>query len=113
MPLYVQAGAIIPFDPVRQYVDEPVSEPMMIRVYRGADGTFVLYEDDGQSLDYLQGAGSWTKFTWIDAERKLTISLDERTREKSAAAHHFDILLLPDNSHKKVEFSGTPVEVKF
>ena len=74
MPLYVRAGGIIPFDPVRQYADEPVTEPTTIRVYRGADGTFVLYDDDGRSLDYLHGAGTWTGFSWNDAQRKLTIS---------------------------------------
>jgi alpha-glucosidase (family GH31 glycosyl hydrolase) len=113
MPIYVRAGAIIPLDPVRQYVDEPVNEPMIVRVYRGADGRFVLYEDDGVSLDYLQGAGRWTAFAWSDAERKLGISLDDRTREKPDAVRHFDVLLLPDNQRKKVEFSGTPVEVRF
>ena len=55
MPIYVRAGAIIPFDPVRQYTDEPVSEPTTLRVYRGADGEFTLYDDDGISQDYLRG----------------------------------------------------------
>ena len=69
MPLFVRAGAIIPLDPVRQYVDEPVAEPTTIRIYRGADGSFSLYHDDGISQKYLQGAGTWTKFVWHDAPR--------------------------------------------
>jgi hypothetical protein len=28
-------------------------EPTTLEVYRGADGRFTLYEDDGVSLDYL------------------------------------------------------------
>ena len=47
MPLYVRAGAILPLDPPRQYVDEPTDQPTTLAVYTGADGEFVLYEDDG------------------------------------------------------------------
>ena len=73
MPIYVRAGAIIPVDPVRQYTSEPVTEPTTLRVYRGADGQFTLYEDDGISLEYLQGKGSWTRIAWNDREGQLTI----------------------------------------
>jgi alpha-glucosidase/alpha-D-xyloside xylohydrolase len=113
MPLYVRAGAVIPIDPVRQYVDEPVSEPTTIRIYRGADGRFVLYDDDGMSTDYLTGAGTWTAFAWNDAQRKLEIKLDERTNVRPNAGREFDVLLLPENQHKKATFSGPPMEVSF
>ena len=56
MPIYVRAGAIIPFDPVRQYTAQPVTEPTTLRVYTGADGEYTLYEDDGISQEYLDGA---------------------------------------------------------
>ena len=61
MPIYVRAGAIIPVDPVRQYTSQPVDGPTGLRVYRGADGQFTLYDDDGISQDYLAGRGSWTR----------------------------------------------------
>jgi alpha-glucosidase/alpha-D-xyloside xylohydrolase len=60
MPIYARSGAIIPFDPVRQYMSQPVSEPTMIRVYTGANGRFRWYEDDGESQEYLDGKFSWT-----------------------------------------------------
>ena len=55
MPIYVRAGAIIPIDPVRQYTAQPVTEPTTLRVYRGANGQFTLYDDDGISQEYLKG----------------------------------------------------------
>jgi len=62
LPLYVRAGGIIPLDPVRQYTAQAVKEPTTLQVYRGADGKFVLYDDDGQSLDTcaarVRGRGS-------------------------------------------------------
>jgi alpha-glucosidase/alpha-D-xyloside xylohydrolase len=53
MPIFVRAGAILPLDPVRQYTSEAVGEPTTLRTYRGADGQYTLYEDDGISQDYL------------------------------------------------------------
>jgi alpha-glucosidase/alpha-D-xyloside xylohydrolase len=58
MPIFVRAGAIIPMDAVRQYMAQKVDEPTTLEVFRGADGSFTLYEDDGVSLDYLKDRGT-------------------------------------------------------
>lgn len=68
MPLFVRAGAIVPMGPVMQYTDQDRSAPLTITVYTGADGSFSLYEDDGTSTAYKQGAFS-----------RIPIRYDERT----------------------------------
>src|SRR5690606_7912992 len=73
MPIYVRAGALIPFDPIRQYTAQEVDEPTTIKIFSGADGNFTLYDDDGTTLDYLNGEQSFTSFRWDDAAKKLTI----------------------------------------
>ena len=114
MPVYVRAGAIIPFDPVRQYTGQPVDEPTTLKVFSGADGQFVLYEDDGTSQDYLKGKASWTKFTWNEQQKQLTISPDAPEGLKSEAIpRSFKIRLIPGNEVKTVEYKGQPVHVKF
>ncbi len=105
MPIYVRAGAIIPFDPVRQYTDEKVTEPTMIRIYRGADGQFTLYEDDGISLDYLKGKYTLTNFSWDDANKRLTI--------KGGSKRTFKLQLLPENKMNTVEYTGKEFTVRF
>ena len=72
-----------------------------------------MYDDDGKSLEYLHGAGMWTSFHWNDQQRKLGITLDPRTHDKTNGERKFDVLLLPENQHKTVTFSGAPVEVQF
>ncbi len=74
IPLYVRAGAIIPFGPVLQYATEPSDEPVTLRVYPGADGQFSWYEDDGSSFRYLQGDFSRIDCEWKDVQRKLTLT---------------------------------------
>lgn len=73
MPIYVRAGAIIPYDPIRQYTSEPVTTPTTLRIYPGADGDFTLYDDDGISQQYLHGKGIWINMHWNDHTHTLTL----------------------------------------
>ena len=52
MPLFVRAGSIIPYGPSVEYAMEK-SDPIELRVYRGDDGVFTLYEDEGDN--YVEG----------------------------------------------------------
>jgi alpha-glucosidase/alpha-D-xyloside xylohydrolase len=118
MPIYVRAGAIIPFDPVRQYTAQKVSEPTTLRVYRGANGDYTLYDDDGISQSYLQGVGQWTRMTWNDGSRQLTIAPSgaegSRTRVRDLATpREFKVLLLPEGTTKSVTYTGRAVTVTF
>ncbi len=74
MPLFVQAGTILPLDPVRQYTAELVTAPTTLRIYTGADGSFTLYDDDGESTSYLTNNGSRIRCTWNDQARTLTLA---------------------------------------
>lgn len=76
MPLYVKAGAIVPMGPVKQYTSEASSEPLLLRIYPGADGTATLYEDDGTSFDYQKGAFTRIACTWNDSLRTLSLKAD-------------------------------------
>jgi alpha-glucosidase len=53
MPLYVRGGAVIPMQPVMQYVNELPSHEIRLRVWPG-NSEYTFYEDDGQTFDYLK-----------------------------------------------------------
>jgi alpha-glucosidase/alpha-D-xyloside xylohydrolase len=80
MPLYVRAGAVLPLDPVREYVGQPVDAPTTLEVWEGADGSLLLYDDDGVSLDYRQGEGARTRLAWDERSRSLTLEVDGGAR---------------------------------
>jgi alpha-glucosidase/alpha-D-xyloside xylohydrolase len=113
LPLYVRAGAIVPLDPVRQYTAQPVSEPTTLNVYPGADGEFVLYEDDGVSLDYLRDRATWTRFRWDDRHQILTLEPDSRSKMKPVPRRTFQVQLVTQNTRKTVEYHGSKVQVRF
>ena len=62
MPLYVRAGSILPWGPKVQYATEQNWDQLEIRVYPGADGEFVLYEDEFDNYNYENGAYSTISF---------------------------------------------------
>ncbi|XGW00511.1 MAG: glycoside hydrolase family 31 protein [Leptolyngbya sp. BL-A-14] len=71
MPLYVKAGAIIPMQPVMQYVDERPMDELRLRVWSG-EGRYTLYEDDGHSFDYRDGAWITTEYrVWTEGEHTI------------------------------------------
>jgi alpha-glucosidase (family GH31 glycosyl hydrolase) len=113
MPLYIRAGAILPLDPSRQYVDEPTDQPTTLAVYTGADGEFVLYEDDGKSLDYQRNVAMWTRIQWDDKARVLTIEPDKRSTKKPDASRRFEVRLVPSNAARTTQYSGERTVVKF
>lgn len=69
IPVYAKAGSILPLAPGG---DE--SNDLDLLVFPGADGSFVLYEDEGDDWGYETGAYSRTGLRWTDAEETLVIS---------------------------------------
>ena len=73
MPLFVRAGSIVPMGPEVQYVNEKPADPIEVRVYRGADGAFTLYEDEGDNYNYEKGAYATIELKWDEGAKRLTI----------------------------------------
>lgn len=76
MPLYVRAGAIVPMGLTKQYSDEPSSDPVTLRIYTGADGSFAWYDDDGISYRHERGEFFRIACAWDDRARTLTLRPD-------------------------------------
>ena len=114
MPIYVRAGAVIPLDPVRQYLSQEVTEATVLRVFRGSDGEFTLYSDDGTTLNYLEGKAALTRITWNDSAATLTIAPapKESARDRSDS-RQFRIELVPDGEYRLVTYLGRRVTVDF
>ena len=65
VPLFARGGAIIPLGPVVQYAGErPLTEITLLTYARGSS-SFTLYEDDGETNAYRDGAHAETRFDCI------------------------------------------------
>ena len=72
MPIFVRAGSILPYGPDIQYATQSV-DPIELRVYRGANGSFTLYEDEGDNYNYETGSCATIPITWNETTQTLTI----------------------------------------
>jgi alpha-glucosidase/alpha-D-xyloside xylohydrolase len=78
IPVYVPAGTLLPMGEVKQHIGDvpinPLDDPITIYLYEGEDASFVLYEDDGITKDYMQGQATYTSFTWDEKSKELSVS---------------------------------------
>jgi alpha-glucosidase/alpha-D-xyloside xylohydrolase len=112
MPLYVRAGAVVPLGPVKQFVDEMVSEPATLVVYPGTNGTSFLYEDDGRTFDFRKGAFMRIAMTWTDATRRLSLALAPGSRMVPPLTRAFLVRLAGTTATRMVRFAGQPASVQ-
>ncbi len=76
LPLFVQAGSVIPMQQVQQYIGQKNITNMTLKVYNGGSQTSKLYEDDGKTQDYRKGKYRLTKFQTESSQHSLNINVD-------------------------------------
>ncbi|GAB2979479.1 hypothetical protein GCM10027049_13460 [Mucilaginibacter puniceus] len=121
IPVFVKAGAIIPMGKIMQYTGEKSSDVLEIRVYKGADGSFNLYEDEGDGYNYEKGSYTIIPFKWSEKTQTLTIGSREGTYPKYLKSRTFNIVMVSENNGggvtegkpgKTVIYSGKPISIK-
>jgi hypothetical protein len=78
LPLFVKKGSIVPMRPTApDYVGHSVADTLELAVYPSEDdGQFTLYEDDGHTRAYEQGASATTTFAQQRTRTDSTTTLD-------------------------------------
>jgi alpha-D-xyloside xylohydrolase len=110
IPLFVRAGSIVPMGPNIQYATESI-DPLEIRVYKGANGTFTLYEDEGDTYNYETGKYSTITFTWDDTAGKLSISDRSGSYTGMPASRTFNIVWVAASHGAGVDVTATADQV--
>jgi alpha-D-xyloside xylohydrolase len=77
LPLFVRAGSIVPMGPTMEWSTEKAEDQLELRIYPGADGDFVLYEDENDGYAYEKGAHATIAMHWDDGGKTLTIGARE------------------------------------
>ena len=95
IPLFVRAGSIVPTSDA-------------VEIYGGADGSFELYSDDGESLGYLAGDYRRIPVAWDDAKKTVVVG-----RTKKATPTTLRFRLKGTDEERAVDYCGERVELKF
>src|SRR5215469_5673201 len=119
LPLYVRAGSIIPLGPDEEWATEKPEDPIELRIYRGADGDFTIYEDENDNYNYEKGAYATIPLHWDDASHTLTIRerkgqfpgmLQNRTFRVVFVSDNHGVGVSPaDEADKVVSYSGNAI----
>ena len=122
IPVYVKAGSILPFGPEVQYSTEKSWDNLEIRVYPGANGEFVLYEDEGDNYNYEKGAFTEIPFRWDNDHGTLIIGARKGKYNGMLNKRNFRIHLVTSDSpagdkeatayNAVVAYEGKEVRVK-
>ena len=105
VPMFVRAGSIVPMGPEMQYVGEKAWDDLELRVYPGADGQFVLYEDEGDNYNYEKGAYTTINIKWNERTRTLIIGERQGSYKGMLQQRRFTIVT-PDGQQKTVNYDG-------
>jgi len=73
-PTFVRGGAIIPFGPMMEYIEEKPADPLTIEIYPCGASQFALYEDDGKTYAYESGESAKTQIKC--SERKDGVEVE-------------------------------------
>ena len=121
LPLFIRAGSIVPLGPEKEWSTEKPEDPIELRIYRGADGDFTLYEDENDGYNYEKGVYASIALHWDDAQQTLTIGARKGSFPGMLAERSFQIVfvgqshgsgILPESKpDKTVHYSGKQVSV--
>ena len=114
MPLYVRAGAIVPFGPEIRWSDEKPADVIDLYVYMGADGEFTLYEDENVNYNYEKGAYSKIAFSYNDKMKLLSIEEREGEFPGMLEERIFNVIPVSKNGTGKtqtVKYNGLSMKV--
>lgn len=78
IPVLAPAGAIVPMYKNDRSNDLSLEQPLEVNIWRG-EGSYELYEDDGETMDYKSGKSAITRFKLCEEGSilRLTVTPDD------------------------------------
>ncbi|MFA9377402.1 MAG: TIM-barrel domain-containing protein [Lachnotalea sp.] len=103
IPIFIKAGTILPIIEGIQYAEE-IAKTMEIHVYPGADGSFTLYEDEGNNYNYENGAYSTITMLWDNENKQFIFGNRYGEFEGMEVIRNFTLKIVTYNV--EVEYNG-------
>jgi alpha-D-xyloside xylohydrolase len=107
MPLFVRAGSILPMGPEIEYATQNPGGPIELRIYRGANGDFNLYEDAGDSYDYEKGEHAVIPIHWENSSGTLTVGARQGSFSGMVESRKFRVVLVGNGHGAGAEETGS------
>lgn len=108
IPVFARAGAIVPLAIEGKSMGVELPPEVELRVFPGAAGSFDLYEDDGESQDYQQGAYARTRceLDWQDERLQFRIRPVEGQADLLPAGRRYRLRIFALQPPDEVRVTG-------
>ena len=113
LPLFVRSGSIIPMGPDVSYADEQQNGKIYLKIYPGQDGSFTLYEDEGDNYNYEKGLFSTVKLRWDEKNLCLVIEDRKGNYEGMSPTRVFHISVVGEKIELQIAYAGKQLVVNF
>jgi alpha-glucosidase (family GH31 glycosyl hydrolase) len=110
IPYFIKAGSIIVCNPLMDNLKEPVKQ-LIIKVAPGADGETLLYEDAGDTQDYINGGYTTTLIRQTRTDKSIELTLEPRQGqfEGMLTERAYEIELIQEGAPQTVTINGAPM----
>ena len=121
IPVFVKGGSIIPMGKLMQFTNEKPNDTLEVRIYKGADAEFNLYEDEGDNYNYEKGKYTVISFIWNEKLQTLTVSKLQGAYSGYLAKRIFNIVFVSEGNgagikdavvKKAVVYNGISITIK-
>lgn len=109
IPLHMRAGSIVPMGPEIQYATER-ADTIELRIYPGADGSFTMYEDEGDGYNYETGKYATIPITYLDETKNVIIGTRTGSFTGMDAKKVFNIVFVKDGHGTGIGVTADPDE---
>ena len=112
IPLFARAGSIVPMTEPMQFVDENPEAAYELRVYTGADASFMLYEDAGDGYAYERGEYALISIEWNEEARTLLLHAREGVFPEIVTEREYRVVFISANGIRQVNLRYKGEEVR-
>ena len=113
IPVFVKAGSIVPMGKYLQYASEKAMDTLEIRIYTGANGTFTLYNDEGDNYNYEKGKYTSIPFDWNDQNQTLTVDRQKGAYAGAVKKYVFNIVWVSEEKGIGIDISPRRASVVY
>ncbi len=99
IPLFLKAGSIIPATAGIHNADEKIDH-LYLHIFPGGDGRFTIYDDDGESNDYLENGFMNIEISYSEEEDDRSILIKPSEGSYKDMIDNKNIMIYIHNVHK-------------
>jgi alpha-glucosidase len=115
IPLFIKEGGMIPMQETQNYVGEKKIEELELKIFPSDSSVYQLYEDDGLTTNYKNGAFSLTEFKVIKNNNSIEVNASRIKDGFDPGRKHYIFKILDSSKpgrisagNKELKFFGNP-----